>query len=74
MSAPRLQPTRVLAPNCMLSCTPSAVWDRTCYQLSVVLSRYEGEFHNGYVNGLGQYAGVNGEVYRGEWMYGKRHG
>lgn len=36
--------------------------------------RYEGEFHTGYVNGLGQYTGVNGEVYRGEWLYGKRHG
>jgi hypothetical protein len=36
--------------------------------------KYEGEFHTGYVNGLGQYTGVNGEVYRGEWLYGKRHG
>ncbi len=71
---PVCSPRGVLVPNCMLSCTPSAVWASTCYQLSVVLSRYEGEFHNGYVNGLGQYTGVNGEVYRGEWMYGKRHG
>jgi hypothetical protein len=36
--------------------------------------RYEGEFHTGFVNGLGQYTGANGEVYRGEWLYGKRHG
>lgn len=36
--------------------------------------RYEGEFTAGFASGMGQYTGANGEVYRGEWMYGKRHG
>ena len=36
--------------------------------------RYEGEFHMGFIQGLGQYTGNNGEVYRGEWLYGMRHG
>lgn len=36
--------------------------------------KYEGEFHMGFIQGLGQYTGMNGEVYRGEWVYGKRHG
>lgn len=37
-------------------------------------SRYEGEFATGFASGMGQYTAANGEVYRGEWMYGKRHG
>lgn len=36
--------------------------------------RYEGEFQMGFSQGLGQYTGMNGEVYRGEWLFGKRHG
>lgn len=38
------------------------------------LRRYEGEFSAGFANGLGSFTGVSGEVYRGEWLYGKRHG
>ena len=45
-----------------------------CTSYCATVRRYEGEFHTGFVNGLGQYTGVNGEVYRGEWLYGKRHG
>ena len=40
----------------------------------VGMCRYEGEFSYGFANGLGQYMAANGEVYRGEWMFGKRHG
>lgn len=40
----------------------------------VAMCRYEGEFSYGFANGLGQYMAANGEVYRGEWMFGKRHG
>ena len=36
--------------------------------------RYEGEFFAGFANGLGAYTSMDGEVYRGEWLYGKRHG
>ena len=40
----------------------------------IAMCRYEGEFSYGFANGLGQYMAANGEVYRGEWMFGKRHG
>ena len=42
--------------------------------LMIAMCRYEGEFSYGFANGLGQYMAANGEVYRGEWMFGKRHG
>ena len=38
------------------------------------ICRYEGEFFAGFANGLGAFTGAKGEVYRGEWRYGKRHG
>jgi MORN repeat len=39
-----------------------------------MLHRYEGEFDTGFATGLGQYTAVDGEVYKGEWAFGKRHG
>lgn len=40
----------------------------------LLICRYEGEFFAGFANGLGSYTSAGGEVYRGEWLYGKRHG
>jgi hypothetical protein len=36
--------------------------------------RYEGEFFHGFAHGLGAFTSAAGEVYRGEWRYGKRSG
>ncbi len=36
--------------------------------------RYEGEFSYGFAHGLGMHTTVDGEIYRGEYMLGKRHG
>lgn len=40
----------------------------------VSMCRYEGEFHTGFAHGLGVYTASNGQTYRGEWMYGRKHG
>lgn len=36
--------------------------------------KYEGEFFQGFAHGLGTFTSAAGEVYRGEWKYGKRSG
>lgn len=36
--------------------------------------RYEGEFHSGFAHGVGMYTSHDGEVYRGEFLLGKRNG
>ena len=36
--------------------------------------RYEGEFAGGFAHGLGIFSKADGQVYRGEFMYGKKHG
>ena len=36
--------------------------------------RYEGEFYAGFPHGLGVYTAANGQTYRGEWAFGKKHG
>ena len=36
--------------------------------------RYEGEFHSGFAHGLGMYSSPEGEIYRGEFLLGKRNG
>ena len=37
-------------------------------------ARYEGEFHSGFAHGLGMYTSHEGEIYRGEFLLGKRNG
>ncbi|KAK9805746.1 hypothetical protein WJX73_005145 [Symbiochloris irregularis] len=36
--------------------------------------KYEGEFNGGFVEGLGMHTSVGGEVYKGQYALGKRHG
>ena len=36
--------------------------------------RYEGEFAYGFAHGLGMHTTAKGEIYRGEYLLGKRHG
>lgn len=38
------------------------------------MCRYEGEFRGGFAHGLGVYTAADGQVYRGEFLYGKKHG
>lgn len=40
----------------------------------MVPCRYEGEFAAGFAHGLGVYTAADGQVYRGEFMYGRKHG
>ena len=40
----------------------------------LAVCRYEGEFHTGFAHGLGVYTASNGQTYRGEWMFGRKHG
>lgn len=40
-----------------------------------MVCRYEGEFYGGFVDGLGMYTSPSaGEVYKGEFVLGKKHG
>ena len=50
-------------------------WQRACMLVSPPAGgRYEGEFAYGFAHGLGMHTRMNGEIYRGEYLLGKRHG
>lgn len=43
-------------------------------QHSLWYCRYEGEFAYGFAHGMGMHTTARGEIYRGDYLLGKRHG